>query len=169
MHKLRHYLKPRPRHRGAIWLVSIGMFVAAGILALQAWEAHQASIRIEGAIEQRREALRPKPVLEPTRAELDTQQRWAKVDSERSFAWYPVFLAIEQASSDDIELLEFAPEKPSKRLMLRGEARDKAALFAYLESLSAQPAFRQVYLTQQKTKINGALTTVSFELNAQLR
>lgn len=169
MHKLRHYLNPRPRYRGAVWLVAAALLAGAGVLASQAWDAHAASARMEQGIAQRREALRPKPVPAPTRAELEIQRRWASLDSERGFAWYPVFVAIEQAGSDKIELLEFAPDKSAQRITLRGEARDLPALFAYVEALSAQPAFSKVYLAQQKNKVNGSLTTVTFELRGQLR
>jgi hypothetical protein len=169
MHKLRRYLNPRPRYRGAVWLAAAGLLAAAGFFASQAWDAHLASARVDEAIAQRRAALRPKPVPAPTRAELELQRRWASLDSERAFKWYPVFTAIEQASSDKIELLEFAPDKAARRIVLRGEARDLQALFAYVQALSEQPAFRQVYLAQQKSKSMGALTTVAFELRAQLR
>ncbi|MGB9992921.1 hypothetical protein [Pseudoduganella rhizocola] len=169
MHKLRHYLNPRPRYRGVLWLLAAALLAGAAVLATQAWQAHEAQSLIDERIAQRREALKPKPAPVPTRAELDVQRRWASLDSERSFAWYPVFLAIEQASSDKIELLEFAPDKSARRITLRGEARDLPALFAYVEALSAQPAFSKVYLAQQKNKVSGALTTVTFELRGQLR
>lgn len=168
MHKLRQYLQPRPRYRVAVWTATSMLLAVAGTLAFQTWAMDAASRKMEESIVARRAALQPKPAPAPTRAELELQRRWTSLDAERSFAWYPVFVAIEQAGNDKIELLEFEPDKFARRLVLRGEARDLASLFAFVEALSAQPAFRKVYLVRQKNKVNAALTTMEFELHGQM-
>jgi hypothetical protein len=162
------YLKPRTRWRGALWAAAFTLLVVALALTFLAWENYTLAQSHEYSIARLRAASKPQPVVKPSRAELDAQKRWASLELERAFAWYPVFLALEAANSDGIELLEFSPDKQARRLVLRGEARDIASLFNYVQALSAQPPFRQVYLAQQRMKVTGALTTVAFEIRAQL-
>ena len=163
------FLEPRPRWRAALWAAVLALLALSVALADSAWQNHmQAKSREEG-IARMRMAAQPKPIPKPSRAELEMQKRWANMESERAFAWYPIFRALEAANSEDIELLEFAPDKAGRRLVLRGEARDLAALFAYVRTLSEQPAFRQLYLAHQKVESVGTLTTVAFELRAQLK
>lgn len=162
------YLEPRPRWRAALWGGALLLLGASGWFASSAWENRRLAQSHEEATTQLRRALQPKSKAAPSRSELELQRRWISLEAERNFAWYPVLRALEAVSSDDIELLEFSPDKPARRLALRGEARDTASLFAYVRALAEQPAFSQVYLARQKNKLAGTLTTVEFELRAQL-
>lgn len=168
MRELVRYLEPRPRGRLVLWGGSLALLLAAAGLGIAAGQAYTDAAAATESAERLRIALRPKPVPQPSRSEQEMARRWASLESERAFAWYPIFLAIEQASSDDIELLEFSPDKAGRRLVLRGEARDLAALFRYVEALSSQQPFYQVYLAQQKHLTTGALKTVSFEVRMQI-
>jgi len=163
------YLEPRPRWRAAVWGAAFVLLALAGLLTHGARENYQMALLHEEAATRARVASQPKPKPKPSRSEMELQKRWASLESELAFAWYPIFLALESASNEEIELLEFAPDKAARRVVLRGEARDLNALFAYVQAVSEQPAFRQVYLAQQKNKTNGALTTIEFELRAQIR
>ncbi|UGQ48741.1 hypothetical protein [Massilia endophytica] len=163
-----HYLKPRNRHRLPVWGLAAVLTLGAAWLGREALLQGERQEEAQQQAERLRAGLRPKPVPKPSRSELDIQRRWAALQSERAFDWYPIFNALEQASSDDIELLEFAPDKGGKRLVLRGEARDVAALLSYAESLAEQPAFGQVYLSHHKGKASGSLQTVTFEIRTSL-
>lgn len=163
------YLEPRPRWRAAVWGAALALMALAGLLTHSARQNYQIALLHEEAAVRARVASQPKPKPKPSRNEMELQKRWASLENELAFAWYPVFLALEAASNEEIELLEFAPEKAAHRLVLRGEARDLKALFAYVQAVSDQPAFRQVYLAQQKNKTTGALSTIEFEIRAQIR
>jgi hypothetical protein len=159
------YLVPRKR---ASWLwLTAGLLIAAAIglsiEALHKWDEAEA-VRQQVA---KLSVPRPAPP-KPSRAELDMKARWAALRQERSFRWYPLFSALEGASSEDIELLEFQPEKATGQLILRGEARTVDALFDYVQNLSRQPAFANAVLLRQKKKQRDSMTVITFEIQATL-
>jgi hypothetical protein len=162
------YLQPRNRYRTAVWGLAFILLAGAAWLLQEALLQHERQQDAQQQVERLRASLRPKPVPKPSRSELDIQRRWAALQSERAFDWYPIFSALEQADSNDIELLEFAPDKTGRKLVLRGEARDVAALLSYVENLTEQPAFSQVYLSHHKSKASSSPQTVAFEVRAAL-
>jgi hypothetical protein len=168
MNELNHYLRPRPRHRG-LALAACGVLLAFGIvLGMDGYRQHQLAQASQQRIERIRaeQALKPPVKLKPS--EQEDQKRWAALKVERGFNWTPLFAAIERASSPDIELLEFQPEKESLRILLQGEARNQQALTAFLEALAQQQVFRNVHLTHQQKKTRDRLETVEFEIHAAI-
>jgi hypothetical protein len=112
------------------------------------------------------ESARLRPAARPVSAD-ETKQTEALWE-ERAFPWEGVFEAIEAAASEDIELLDFSPDKQHKRFVLRGEARDHAALLAYLGALSSQPRLRNVYVSRRNIVERDKLVTIEFELHGGL-
>lgn len=165
---LSSYLRPR---------VSVGlpMLLLATLLSTGAagvlWMALQQNA--DGAMLSRQiasaraaTAVRPLPALSKT--EVDQNKRWAELQKERDFAWTPLFNALEAAGNPDIELLEFRPDKPGSTVVLRGEARDEAALLDFMERLAGSPILKRVLLSHRKIRKRDRLVTVAFELKAQL-
>ena len=166
MNLMSRYLKPRPRMVmpvvGAAMLAACaGVWLA--VMALQQHDARAAILLKTAAL--RAAQVRP-PEVVPTKAETDVQKQWATLKAERDFAWSPLFGAIEKASSADIELLEFQPDKANRRVMLRGEAKDQAALVAFVDALAEQQVLKHVHLTHQKIRRRDRLQTVVFEIKA---
>jgi Tfp pilus assembly protein PilN len=158
----------RPRLKSGIWL----LVLATGLLsaAFYFFIVGERFMRETASLRQRTAALQqpryvPPP---PSRTEMEMSKRWDALALERGFRWYPLFVAIETASIDDIELFEFEPDKPGRTLILRGEARNMDALIAYLDQLAKQAPFRSVHLTHQEKKARDSLSTVSFEVQAAL-
>ncbi|MCU6501538.1 PilN domain-containing protein [Rugamonas sp. A1-17] len=168
MNDFSHFLKPAPRF-GRLFAIAtlaatgLGAWVWRDVMILRA-----AQVKVQQQSEALRLASVPAPVAARNRAELDEQKRWAALQDERAFAWPPLFAALEQAGNADIELLEFQPDKTSQRLVLRGEAKDEAALSDFLEALSSQPILRNVYLSRRKLKQRDRLVTVFFEIKASM-
>jgi hypothetical protein len=111
---------------------------------------------------------RPKVQVKLSRNALDEQKRWAGLRDERAFDWYPVFSGLENSSEADIELLEFEPDKVGRKMVLRGEARNIDAVADYMERLSAQGVFGQVYLAHEKVKLRGTMPLVVFEIRTTI-
>lgn len=164
----RQLLRPRARWSWAVWLLALALLGGAawvGVLAVrsaeqaQRWQATQAVV-------QARLVRRPPP--QPSRAAQDERLRWEALAVERAFSWYPVFRALEQASSPEIELLEFLPDKTNRRLTLRGEARTMEGLTAYLTKLGAQAPLTEVYLAKQKNISRAGMSLVAFEVRTRL-
>jgi hypothetical protein len=101
--------------------------------------------------------------------ELTRQRHWSEFRTQRDFPWASVFEAVERSDRSNIELLEFRPEKGSRSIILRGEAQDREALAAYVESLASQSTFRQLHLVHLQTMKREKISTVSFEVKAGIR
>ncbi|AVR95257.1 hypothetical protein [Pseudoduganella armeniaca] len=169
MRRTEDLLAPRPRHRALAWLLAGALAAAAVQVAADAWSQLQLADHERTVLERLRVAAHRPPPAAPSREEKDQAKRWAALQVERGFRWYPVFQGLEKASSDDIELLEFAPDKVNRTFVLHGEARDVSALLAYVAQLSAQPAFVDVYLSHQKVTRRDALATQAFEIRGRVR
>lgn len=161
-------MKRPARYRTYTLMASFVLLLAGAVLFYSAYESFSGSATISAETAAIRSLLSRKPVIAPSRRELDAVKRWAALGEERDFSWYRVFRAVEAVNNADIELLEFQPEKSARRLTLRGEARDLAALIAYVSALSKQADIVQVYLANQTNRRDGGLQTVIFEIRAQV-
>lgn len=168
MSAARQWLRPGARHAARLWALSALLLVLGATALWQAWSLALAVEAGQSALlalqQQRRVPAAPKP----SKAALDLQRRWDALAAERGFNWYPVFRMLEASASEDIELLEFVPDKAGQRLVLRGEARDAAALTRYLALLSLQPGLGQVHLSHQKQGQRGTLPVLAFEVRGML-
>lgn len=167
MSEFDRYLAPYSKP-GRHWILSaIALSALAVVFAAETQRIAEASEEL--AQEARR--LQVQQVRKPkaSRIESERNEQWAKLERERRFKWYPLFLALERSSSDDIELLEFLPDKANGQLTLRGEARSMDSLIAYLERLSRQEIVTNAYLGHQKNMMRDALPSLAFEIKATLR
>lgn len=163
-----HYLRPPIRQSRPLWFAIItaaGISLALGAQAYQQYQrAEQATLRNQELLAAKAQTIVPLP----SSVDLDKQKRWAALKVERDFAWEPLFHAVEQAANSDIELLEFQPEKNSRHMTLRGEARDRKALTTFIAALAAPRSLGNVHLVHQQTMTRDRLETVSFEIKATL-
>jgi hypothetical protein len=160
------YLRP---HSGAQRAMIMAMVVCVVVVVVAVFELQQLAEEL-AFTRQRIASLQQVPQVKPRPSKMEEERReqWVKLEVERKFNWYPIFVAVERASIDDIELREFMPDKANKQLTLRGEARNVDALIKYLGRLSAQPAFGQVYLSHQKNMPRDAMQVISFEVRSTL-
>lgn len=163
---LNKYLRPASRPPKALLLVIFSSIVASAGALIALKNTFEDSRAMAYEILKLKAAIRPLP--RPTKAEQERHEQWIKLQAERNFDWYPIFLALERASSEDIELLEFRPDKANRQLVLRGEARDMNALTNYLDQLTVQKMISQPYLSHQKLAPRDGLQIVSFEIRASI-
>lgn len=168
MTRLSRYLHPPLRRPWWSYAGAVVLIAGAAWAGHDAWVTRLATQAVLARLEveeARRIASVPVP---PTRLELEQKKQWEELTLERSFDWNGVFLALQHANHPGIELLEFRPEKRQGVIVLRGEARSVAALSEYLQKISAQPAFKQIYLTRQDLRAHGQLETVGFEIRGTM-
>lgn len=143
--------------------------ILAAVLVWQLLDQRAAGRVLDRRIAVARAAVAAKkPPPPPNKAETEQNKRWAALRTERAFAWAPLFNALESAGNPDIELLEFHPDKTSSTVLLRGEAKDEAALLDFIDRLSHSPAMRHVYLSHRKLRKRDRLVTLTFELKAEI-
>lgn len=168
MADLNRYLRPAARHTALLAFVALVLLMLAAWSGVRAYaERERAAALRQGVAALRAAAVRPPPP-KVSRAELEMQKRWAAMRAERAFDWAPLLSAVERAGDDNIELLGFQPDKAARKVILRGEGRDRLAVVEFLERLSAQPALAGVHLTHQKNTARGGLITVAFEIKATI-
>ncbi len=95
-------------------------------------------------------------------------KQWQALQQAVEFQWGAIFHVIEETASDDIELLDFAPDKESRRIVLRGMAKDDTALAGYLTDLAAQPRLRHVHLVHRMQEELQGVVTINFQVVATL-
>src|SRR4051812_2941304 len=103
-------LRPRPRP-GVLFVAAAVMVAAGGWFAWLAYKDYSSVETIRPQIERLRAQYKPVRPVSPTAAEFETRKRWSEMQAEASFTWYPILHALEEANSQDIELLEFVPDK----------------------------------------------------------
>lgn len=167
MTRLDKYLRPYQRMSAWPW-AAIGAVLVIVLATLHEMDSMLTETsELQVLAERMRVAPSPKPRI--GRAEEERHAEWSKLAEERKFNWYPVFVTLEKASSEDIELLEFRPDKANGLIILRGEARNMVGLIDYLERLSQQPLIKRVYLSHQKAGSRDAMQVVTFEIQAMMR
>ncbi|PWF47844.1 hypothetical protein C7C56_013345 [Massilia glaciei] len=121
------------------------------------------------ALENERVRVRLARFAIPAVKPMDPEQakQWQTLKDDREFPWNRGFKAIEGAATKDIELLEFVPDKVHRHLMLRGEAKDNAALIEYLDALTMQPHLRAVHLVRRQPAKREGLVFVEFEIRGK--
>lgn len=162
-------LRPSGRKPIVLWVLSAILLAISCVLL---WHTHLRYQRLElervELAQLRSTALVP-PIKKASREDEQKSKLWSALQTERNFRWYPVFRGLESASTDDIELLEFAPDKANKTFLLRGEARGLAALLRYLDALNRQEGFDEVFLSHQKKLNRGGLTVLAFEIKGKVQ
>jgi hypothetical protein len=159
-------LDPRPRHFLWLWVIALTILALSISLGVEIWLEYQHTRDLIARGEQLAAVRARSAAAAPSRTESDEQKRWAVLKNERDFAWGPLFRAIERSVSKDVELLEFLPEKSSRRVVLRGETRNDKALIDFLSALAAQPTLEHVHLVHQQGTAREGMQTVSFEIRA---
>jgi len=166
---LSRYLKPRPRNGWQLWLLAVALVIASCWIAFLAFQEYQQTKRIEARIDKLNASQAKIVIPKLSKEEEADAKKWAELKIERSFAWEPLFNAVERSASTEIELLEFQPDKSSHTVSLSGEAKNHKALLSFLTALAAQSSLENVYLAHQQLVVRDRLETVSFEIKATLR
>ncbi len=89
------------------------------------------------------------------------------VTAQLAAPWADLFAAVEAAARDDVALLALQADPASGGVRLSGEARNFAALMAYVRRLKAAPALRDVILTGHEVRQHDPQRPVSFALSAK--
>lgn len=81
--------------------------------------------------------------------------------------WAAVFDALDAAADPQIALTRMEPDGNKGSLLLAGEARSLAELFAYAQKLSTQPGIAQAQVLGYTFREAGTARSVAFTLNAR--
>ena len=169
MSALDRHLRPRARRSAHFWLFPLVLGAVASVIGYADYRDSAALARLDTANDALAAVQVKSVVAKPRPADAEQQKRWAELRAERDFPWQLVFQSVERSDRSNIELLEFRPDKRNRRIILRGEARDREALSAYLQALAELPTLSQVHLLHRQALIRDKLTTVGFEIKVTIR
>ena len=162
------YLAP-PRR--AVWpgLVVLALSLALGVhLGLRYQAAKQALVRIE--TESGLLLPGPRPVRALPRERLQAESKAAElVVRQLTVPWGALIATLEKASTRDTALLQLQPDADQRRLRLTAEARDREAMFAYIQRLEDSPALGEVHLVSHQVQNDDPQRPIQFSLQATLK
>lgn len=158
-----------PRRRRWPGLALLGVSLAiAGILALGYRETRDELAALQAQRELLPAAARPLRSLAPERAAEQVKTARAVV-RQLALPWGGLIVLLEEASTADVALLTLQPDAEQRVLRLSGEARDREAMFEYLQRLSAAPALAEVHLVSHQVQRDAAGHPIQFSVQAVLR
>jgi hypothetical protein len=105
-------------------------------------------------------------------AVADSQQTGAEIKvaneviMQLTLPWGELFNALEEANSSNIALLGIEPDAGKRLVRLSGEAKNSAALFAYIRILQANKTMTSVYLKHQQVQDRNPEKPIRFTLDA---
>lgn len=105
-------------------------------------------------------------------ASVDAQQAAAEIKTanetimQLTLPWTALFDALESANSSNVALLGIEPDARKGLVRLSGEAKNQAAMFAYIRQLQANKAMTSVYLRHQQVQEQDPEKPVRFTLDA---
>lgn len=154
------------------WSWSGVLLLAIG--ALWAGQVIQAEYRLNTQIAEfearlaslgRRANIKPEPPLDATALQLAINQA-NDILKQLSLPWNTLFKTLETTSEKDIALLSIQPDATKHLVRISGEARDLAALLAYINQLEHSGALDHVYLTSHEVRTDDAQKPIAFNLTA---
>ena len=169
MDALSRYLRPVPKSGGVWWLVSFLLIAGSVWGGVLLYRQHLVILQQKSELFRLQQQARIAPVPKPSRAQQEADEHWRNLRKELNYSWYPIFAALERTTNPDMALLEFLPDKGAATLTLHGNARDVNALTAYLDGLSAESTFNEVYLSHQKRVQQAGLNLIEFEIRLKSR
>lgn len=81
--------------------------------------------------------------------------------------WMALFSAIEAAFDDNVTLLGIEPEPDRREVRLLAEAKDTAAMLAYVRQVRSSPVLREVWLASHLVNQQDPLRPVRFTMQAR--
>lgn len=158
----------RPTYLG-YGLLIVAILVDCG-LAWLAYDAQVASV----SLNQQRQALHevPQPTVRPATPEENERLRaelvMAQTVIERlDTPWGALFAAVESAFDEQATLLNVEPDPEHREVRLSAEAKDLAAMQAYIRQLRQVAGLRDAYLASHQVNQQDPLRPVRFVANAR--
>ncbi|MFZ5555545.1 MAG: PilN domain-containing protein [Pseudomonadota bacterium] len=162
-----------PRTTGPLGRALLALGLAAALASGLAWvEADGQRSTRDDAVDGMKKLLArqgvrlaaPAVLNEDTRAEI---QRANAVIDRIAVPWNALFRDLELAADGNVALLAVEPDAGKRSVKIDGEAKDLAAVLAYVARLEAAPALSGVLLASHALKDSGGQRPVAFSVTGQ--
>ena len=162
------YLAPPRRAAWPGVLILVASLGLGAHLGMRYHEGKQALVRIEtesGLLSPERRPVRALP-----RERLQAESKAADlVVRQLTVPWAGLVAALEKAATPNTALLQLQPDADQRRLRLTAEARDREAMFAYVQRLEGSPALADVHLVSHQVQNEDPQRPIQFSLQATLK
>ena len=162
------YVAPpsRPRLPG-LALLAVAV-LAAGLLVERFREVRLDLESIEaqqGLLGTQKRAVRATP-----RERLDDEVKNAEaVLRQLALPWSAIIQTLEEATTDDVALLQMQPDAQQRQLRLAAEARNPEAMLAYVRRLAAARSLSDVYVASHQVQMDDPQRPIQFTVQARLK
>lgn len=155
-----------------VGMVALVLVLAAG---MQLWQYYrQISAQVEHlellAVKIEHKLHPGIPAVKPSAAEAqqsDAEIKAAKeVMLQLNLPWHELFAVLEESNGGDIALLGIEPNLKKGLVQVSGEAKDFAALFAYIRLLQASTPMSDVHLKNHQIQEQNPEKPIHFTLDA---
>lgn len=140
---------PRPWAGLVLCIAAAGLLAAA---AASAWQLERDNRDRLALVNERAARLLPPPPRKLTEAERVRLAQATRVAGELRAPWADLLATFEEHGKSDIGLLKLEPDAKAGIVRVTGQARNTAALFAYLRELEADARLTQVALTTHQSE-----------------
>ncbi len=160
------------RHRSppaGRWLLLAGVAaLAAAVVWVDAAARHVASAQAEldQQLEWSGRSRRAAPSKPADPRALRAERAANAMQADLSLPWERMLGALESVQRDDVALLVVEPNAAERRVRLQLEAREVAAMLAYLDALQADGRLTDVMLQNQQWGGKDSQTAVRFQVSA---
>ena len=157
--------------RRAAWpgaLLLAASLALGSYLGVRYHEGRQALVRLETESGLLSPERRPVRVLPRERLQSESKAAEAVV-RQLTVPWAALIAALEKASTRDTALLQLQPDADQRRLRLTAEARNREAMFAYVQRLERSPALAEVHLVSHQVQNEDPQHPIQFSLQATLK
>ncbi len=152
-----------PARAGATGIVLLGCGLLAAAFSVQQYLSFSERLAAHAREAAPRETAVTRVNLDQLRARLLAAN---KVVEKRTTPWDTLFRDIEAVSDKSVGLLSVQPDLAGRQVRITGEARDAAALAAYITRLSQKASLRDVYLTDHEMHQVDGQAVIRFGLSA---
>lgn len=153
----------RPRWPGYA-LLAVSLVIAGGLvvryqevrLGLEHVEARKDMLNVE------RRPPRPLP-----REKLDEQIKQVQlIVRQLALPWGTLIRALEEATTQDVSILQLQPDAQQRLLRLTAEARHQKAMLEYLRQLAGANALSNVHLVSHQIQFDNPQRPIQFSVQA---
>ena len=159
------FIAPRRHARWFGYMLLVVSLLVAADLVLRYRYAQVELARLETGNSMLNVERRPPPPI--PREQLDAQIKQVQlIVRQLALPWATLIHALEEATINDVAILQLQPDAQQRLLRITAEARHQKALLEYLRLLASAKALQNVHLLSHEVQVDQAQRPIQFSVQA---
>ncbi len=158
------YIAPRRRsHWIGLTLLGIALIIATHmVLRYREAQRNLASMEAAGLLDTARQ-----PTRSVSKERLDEQAKQVDIVMRQlALPWTQMIEALENASTDEVAVLQLQPDAQQHVLRVKAEAKNRRAMLAYLRRLGEMKGLSDVHLVSHQVQLDDPSRPIQFGAQA---